>query len=311
MTIQDFSAQELKEGLGHFFEKGFSHIRVIDTSITENKAVLLQFLKDIAKKEPLVLFELCLSIEILDKNILDAVLEIGASLLISYKTNDTKIFSKKIRILNELGISFGFIVEIESRSLKNRKDFARLLEDLSNYYPNHVYFHFAKDFAISFTEKDATFIRMLAISFELFYTEGRAVPWFKSLLLTLKISSFALISDFYEWLILNNYIDSFAKDLPQYTFLEILKMQLLFVQFKLEEKNLVYLYPLIEDILRLHGFFSEVLIEGVEKELELHYHPEDLLNQAAHFLDFYETFCEERCKISIFLTKEGLDFEVF
>ena len=53
MTIQDFSAQELKEGLGHFFEKGFSHIRVIDTSITENKAVLLQFLKDIAKKEPL------------------------------------------------------------------------------------------------------------------------------------------------------------------------------------------------------------------------------------------------------------------
>lgn len=310
MTSQNFSAQELQEGLGSFFKKGFSHIRITDISITKNKSVLLKFLKDIAKKEPLVLFEFYISIEMLEKDVLDALFAIGATVLIPYKMQNKKLFSKRIAQLNNVGFSFGFLVEIDNSMVKNRKDFARLLEEITNYYPNHVYFSFTKDFFKGWTEKEADLIQELVRSFELFYTEGRAVPWFKSLLLSVKISAYAFISDFYEWLILNNYIEQGAKELPEYSFTEILNMQEKCIHFKLEEKNLSFLFPLIEDILRLHAAFSQVLIEGEEKELDLRYHPEDILNQSAHFLDFYEKICVENNTIRIYLTEEGIDYTI-
>lgn len=310
MKSQIFSAQELQDDVGSFFKKGFSHIRVTDSSITKNKSVLLKFLKDIAKKEPFVLFEFYLSVEMLEKDVLDALFAIGATVLIPYETQNKKLFSKRIAQLNTLGFSFGFLVEINSSMVKNRKDFAHLLEEITNYYPNHVYFSFKKDFSKGMTEKEADLMQELTKSFEFFYTEGRAVPWFKSLLLSLKISSYAFISDFYEWLILNNYIDKGAKKVPVYSFNEILNMQEKFVHFKLEEKKLRFLFPVIEDILRLHAAFSQVLIEGEEKTLDLHYHPEDILNQGVHFLDFYEKICVENTTIRIYLTEEGIDYAI-
>lgn len=307
---QDFSAKELQEGLGSFFSKGFSYIRVNDTSITENKKLFLDFLKNIAKKEPDVLFEFLVSIEILEKDILQALLNIGATILIDYNTNNKKLFAKRIRQLNENSLSFGFIVLVDKEKAKSRKNLFHILEEIVNYYPNHVYFQYAEDFSTLLTEKDSLFIQNILAVFELFYTEGRAVPWFKSLLLSLKISSFAFISDFYEWLISNNYIEIDTIEMPFYPFEKILKMQLQFVHFKLEEKKLRFLFPVIEDILRLHAAFSQVLIEGEEKTLDLHYHPEDILNQGVHFLDFYEKICVENTTIRIYLTEEGIDYAI-
>lgn len=305
---QDFSAKELQEGLGSFFSKGFSYIRVNDTSITENKKLFLVFLKNIAKKEPDVLFEFLVSIEILEKDILQALLEIGATILIDYNTKNQKLFAKRIRQLNENSLSFGFIVRIDKENAKSRKNLFHILEEIVNYFPNHVYFQYAEDFSILLTEKDALFIQNILAVFELFYTEGRAVPWFKSLLLSLKISSFAFISDFYEWLISNNYIEMDTKELPSYPFEKILKMQLQFIQFKLEEKKLSFLYPLVEDMLRLHAAFSQVLIEGEKRELDLTFHPEDLLNASSSFLELYEEIYAEKTKISVYLSEDGLDF---
>ncbi|HOF11891.1 MAG TPA: hypothetical protein PK248_04145 [Treponemataceae bacterium] len=310
MTEQKFTARELEEGLGTFFTRGFSHIRVEDSSLTENKQALLAFLRSIAKKEGQVLFEFFLSVEMLEKDIVNALAETASTLVISFNGGEQKNFAKKIALLNDLGLSFGFIVELNEKNTETKKLFSRLLEEIAGYFPNHVYFSFENSFASKLTEKDAELLRAISHCFELFYTEGRAVPWFKSLLLSLKISAYAFISDFYEWFLLNNYTLPTETE-EKYPFAKILKMQERFIQFKLEEKKISYIYPVIEDILRLHAAFSEAIVEGKETELVLHYSPEDTLSPSSfYFLRFYDEVCAEKTAIRVFLTEEGPEYEI-
>ena len=112
---------------------------------------------------------------------------------------DKKLYAGKAALLNREGLVFGFIMGWGCqrgdtfRAFRDRLDFALSL------YPNHLYFpqlDEACDPAPTgvYSSKDMDFSRGMAFACRTFYTAGRAVPWFLSVLKALKISPSAFFA---------------------------------------------------------------------------------------------------------------------
>ena len=151
----------------------------------------------------------------------------------------------------------------------------------------------------------------MAFACNTFYTYGRAVPWFLTVLAPLKVNSSRFFADFAEWQRCNNcgMASSFdASAVPQ---TEIERMQLLFLELKYEEKNKSSLFPVVNDIVRLNGAISRLAGEGTESVVETMYNPDDLLGPGSRNLaSFSDTVCMEKCRVQIFVGEDGPDYRV-
>ena len=84
-----------------------------------------------------------------------------------------------------------------------------------------------------------------------------------------------------------------------------------FYSFVLEEK-ISYIYPVVEDILRLHAAFSEAIVEGKETELVLHYSPEDTLSPSSfYFYAFMMKYALKRQQFVFFLQKKDQNMKFY
>ncbi|MBO7582270.1 MAG: hypothetical protein J6T20_00565, partial [Treponema sp.] len=186
-------------------------------------------------------------------------------------------------------------------------------------YPNHI------DFAQTmnseeektakvtgfFSAQDIRYARDLAFSCRTFYTSGRAVPWFLSVLKPLRIYASRFFADFAEWQRCNNcdYKSGFVPEAVPHKDIE--KMQMLFLEQKYEEKGQHSLILLVKDIVAINGAMSRVAGEGEESTIVTSYNPDDLLSEEAVDLTaFCENVCMEECKVRIFADEEGPDYEV-
>ena len=186
-------------------------------------------------------------------------------------------------------------------------------------YPNHI------DFAQTmnseeektakvtgfFSAQDIRYARDLAFSCRTFYTSGRAVPWFLSVLKPLRIYASRFFADFAEWQRCNNcdYRSGFVPEAVPHK--EIEKMQMLFLEQKYEEKGQHSLIMLVKDIVAVNGAMSRVAGEGEESTIVTSYNPDDLLSEEAFDLAaFCENVCMEECKVRIFADEEGPSYEV-
>lgn len=160
-----------------------------------------------------------------------------------------------------------------------------------------------------FSAEDIRCAENIAFACRTFYSAGRAVPWFLSILKPLKIQSSRFFADFAEWQRCGS-CDARSGFVPEAAaHAEIEKMQLSFLASKYEEKNAAALFPAVRDIVRLHGAFSRLTGEGEESVLETRYHPDDLL-YAGDVAALVNDVCMEDCRVRIFDGGDGPDYEV-
>ena len=319
----NFDLSNLDSELASFSKKGITEFALHDARFSSDKKALAEFIRKAARLAPDVYFSIPIKAEILDAEIVGLLQNLFCSVDIFMRGPlgqkfflDKKLFSKKAALLNNAGIVFGFLMDWARadgdsvKAFRDRVDFALPL------YPNHIDFEQlyseqkeAKNSA-TFSSQDITWARDAAYAISVFYSEGRAVPWFNSVLKPLKIAPSKFFSDFAEWQRCNNCgFDERQKSLAA-SHKEIEKMQIVFLEEKYSEKRLEHLIPLVTDIVKVNGAFSRLEGEGEESELKLNFNPDDLLSPAAFdVISFAENVCMEECRVKIFAANGSPDFK--
>ena len=296
---------------------------------TMAKENLIEYLKKKAKTNSDEYEEFDISIDDVSIELLHLVQCVACSLDIAMKYEvkeegaqkpillfDKKKYSKKAALLNDSGVVFGFLMDYckengdSLRSFRDRLDFALSL------YPNHIFFpQLEKDTGVpkptgTFNTIDAKAARDLAFATSVFYSYGRAVPWFLSVLKALKMNSTAFLADFAEWQRVDNCaFGSFDPATSDHE--EIEKMQLVFLRQKFEEKHKEHIFSAVEDIVRLNGAFSRVISDDEERLIETTYNPDDLLSPEAFDLSrFVESSVMQSCQVAIFAGEDGPDYKI-
>ncbi|NLM00157.1 MAG: hypothetical protein GX220_01705 [Treponema sp.] len=305
MKEYSFSGKQLENSLENLEKKGITEVTVNDKAITSDRAVFLRFLGKVRSLCPNVHFSFFVQIDNIDTSVVKALCEIYSSITIDLPENVTtdafvrKNLNKKIGLLNDFGIVYGFIFP---EKIPSFKVFKNLLDFSINLYPNHLEFY--TDSIIptaTLSSVDIKKIKTICFSVATFYTSGRAVPWFLSACHSLKIRPAHFFSDFAEWQLCNNCDESSMFSPQTANHIDIEKMQLLFLKLKYEEKNIVHYFPVISDFVKIQGAFSRAAHELIETIVELSYHPEDVLSaQIYDIADFYENACMEYTTVRVF-----------
>lgn len=323
-SIKFADAESLLE---NFARQGITEFTLQDENILNHKGKLLKFLQSIAEKAPDLFLTLPVKADILDMDVCKAVASLYCTLeipLIGTSKGGTYLFDKKFysrraQMLNNLGLVFGFDLDFAAESGDSVKQFRDRLDFAVSLYPNHIDFpQLAPDSGARQPSPSATFstqdIRMTketAAACEAFYSYGRAVTWFLSLLRPLKMTPSRFFQDFAEWQNINNCGKNSNWNAATAEHEEIEKMQLAFVKFKLEEKNKSQLYSAAKDIICLNGAFSRCYGENKTTELTLSYNPEDVLSgESQNIQAFVDNVMMENCKVRVFPTDDGADFKV-
>ncbi len=314
----------------------------VPASATATKQKLLEYIKRVsAENSEDILYEFEVPSALIDKETVSAFSALYCSLDVDVTdelcsgddAGKNKAFARKCALLNEAGLVFGFVFDAAraqellqgvhgesgmksaggSKNLSQKaplsiKKIRALVDFMLEQYPNHVQLEYEglRPSAVLSTQ-DIKTVRAFFYAVETFYTYGRAVPWFLTVLEPLKIRPSVFLSDFAEWLRCNNCGSGFsAENAPH---IEIEKMLLSFVKLKYEEKKLPYVYPAAEDMIRLHGAFSRAAAEQTETVLDLSYTPDDLFSPYAQDLRLFASeVCMESCTVKVFSGREGPDF---
>lgn len=302
------------------------------------KKELLDQLKLERRKNENLWTTFCVDAAALDAEVCGEALKIFCSFDIPLVTTekggkilfDKKFYAGKARLLNQYGLIFGFILEYASGADDNLKSFLDRFDFAVNQYPNHLAFpqteilssetagdsYDSKSFgpvtSATFSAQNIRQARDICFAARTFYTCGRAVPWFLSVLKPLRITPSAFFADFADWQRCNNadFKSGFYPEKEKHPAIE--KMQLLFLEEKYEEKGKADLFGLIQDIVKINGAMSRLSAGEKDEEIvEVSYNPEDLLSEEAMDLEsFYDNVCLEECRVRLFAGQDGLDFEI-
>ncbi len=313
-----------------FSDKGITEFFVDDKKILSNKKLLLEFIEKVRMDAPDLFVSLPVTLDIVTVDICKAAQNIFCSLSLplddSFQKNkingnlpiNKKIYSKKTSLLNSFYLVWGFTMEYALTPDDSLKKFRDRLDFAVSLYPNHIDFpQLQKNTKNSipstaiFSGPDIAYAENIAFACRTFYSSGRAVSWFNSVLQSLKIKPSSFFSDFSEWQkyshcdLKSGYSDMNAAQT------EIEKMQIAFIEMKCEEKHKQNLFPMIKDIVRLNGALSRVAGEKIESIVETVYSPDDLLGPDSQNLTYLsEVLCMNTYKVSVFAGKEGPDYKI-
>ncbi|MCR4736246.1 MAG: hypothetical protein K5829_14710 [Treponema sp.] len=323
----NFTADELEAQISSLEEKGITELSIHDQSISKDKKRILKILQKISQAAPNLFLSLLIDASVIDKETVNAASQLFCSfeipLLCSKKGGkllfDKKFYANKARLLNDYGLVFGFQLSYSLDEGDTFKNFTDRLDFALQQYPNHIDFpqtentedgNQAKVTGI-FSAQEIRSARDIAFACRSFYSAGRAVPWFLSVLKPLKIYPSRFFADFAEWQRCNNcdFKSGFIPENENHKAIE--KMQLLFLEEKYEEKGQHSLILLVNNLVSLNGAMSRLAGENEESTIKLSYHPDDLFSPEIFDLaEFSENVCMEDCSVRIFAGEEGPDYEV-
>ena len=321
-----FTSQELESQIASLSQKGITELSVTDEKVAHDKNKLLRLMKLIAQHAPEVFVSFLVDASLIDREVISAAQNIFCSFDIPLECSekgghllfDKKFYANKARLLNESGLVFGFHLTYAATSGDSLKLFSERLDFAVQQYPNHIEFPQIMNTELeppkvtgTFSAQDIRWCRDTAFACRTFYTAGRAVPWFLSILKPLRIYPSRFFSDFAEWQRVNNcsYKSGFNPEGENHKSIE--KMQLLFLDEKYEEKHCHSLISLMHDIVKINGAMSRLAGEGEETTITTSYNPDDLLSEEAFDLTaFAENVCMEECKVKIFSNGEYPDYEI-
>ena len=322
MTEYKFNTNELEAQIETLSQKGITEFSIHDAEVAKDKRRVLKLINLIAQHAPDVFVSILIEAGIIDREIAAAATQIFCSFDIPLEVQskggkllfDKKFYSSKARLLNDFGLVFGFLLTYAEHEGDTLKLFLDRLDFAVQQYPNHI------DFAQTmntdeektarvtgiFSAQDIRYARDVSFACRTFYSSGRAVPWFLSVLKPLRIYASRFFADFAEWQRCNNcdYKSGFVPEAANHK--EIEKMQVLFLEQKCEEKGVHELIPLIKDIVALNGAMSRLAGENEESIIVTSYHPDDLLSEETMNLKaFCENVCMEECRVRIFAGDDG------
>ncbi len=320
---------EIESQIKTLNEKGITEFCIHDSEIAKNKAKVLNILKLFLQNAPDVFVSFLIDASILDKEIINFASRLFVSFEIPLNCTqkgdkllfDKKFYANKAKLLNDSGLIFGFSLTYALFAGDSLKNYLERLDFAVQQYPNHIDFPqtelnledetFVPKVSGFFSAKDIRRARDISFACRTFYSSGRAVSWFLSVLRPLKIYPSRFFEDFAEWQLCNNcdYKSGFIPENENH--LSIEKMQLLFLEQKYEEKNCHEQTTAVQDIVRINGAFSRLVGDNKESTLETSYNPDDLFSEEAFDITaFSENVCMEHCKIKLFFNNGEADYQL-
>lgn len=326
-----FTRENLESSLKSVREKGITELYVHDEKIASDKKLLVNFLKTAVRDIPDCYISLKVNASCIDSEVINLLASLFCSLEIPMTEGtsknispenknvylfDKKLYSKKADLLNNAGYIFGFDLDFAVSMQDSFKMFRDRLDFAVTLYPNHIDFPQIENneriekCSGTYSSQDIEYSRKIAVAAKIFYSSGRAVPWFNLVLKPLKIAPSKFFSDFAEWLSCNNVDLNDLTKIENLSHKEIEKMQLLFLEMKFEEKQKEHLYVIAKDIVSLYGAMSRIELEGEETVLTLSFNPDDLLSPASLNLNsFSDNVCMEECKIKVYAGEEAPEYK--
>ena len=354
--IAYFPMERLEREIELFAKKNISQVFVLDPTYNASKERAIKMLKIIEKKAPGMFFYFEARAEFIDRELARAFARIPCCLQIGlqsanpevlknvHRTLDKKKFEKNIGFLNEEGVTFGFDL-IYGLPGDNFAGFCQSIDFALALYPNNLELFClsvlpgtdlhdsAKGFGLEweseppyhvlhtpqFGEKDLAKAEKLALATNLFYTKGRAVAWFNSILYVLHEKPSEFLKGF------TNYIESGFLSSEQKTKFastgsirdwsaeknstQIEELQLAFIQKKFREKHKDRFLPAAEDLIRIHSALGRCTFDGTESTFTTHYHPDDVMSEYGTDIEFFTENCgKQKCKVKVFVGDNGADW---
>ena len=341
--IAYFPLERLEKEIELFAAKRIPQVFVLDPTYNANKQRAVSMLKIIAKKAPGMFFYFEARAEFIDRELARAFSSIPCALQIGlqsadpavlknvHRTLDKKLFTRNIGYLNDAGVTFGFDL-IYGLPGDTYAGFCRSIDFALSLYPNNLELFClsvlpgttlhddAAGFGMEwesqppyhvlrtpqFSAKDLAKAEKLAQAVNLFYNEGRAVPWFNTVLFPLHKKPSAFFEEFAEFYA--QQIQLPDKEMSART-PNIDGLQLDFIRAQYTTKHLEKLLPAAEDIITMNNALSRCTATGKESTIQLRYHPDDLMSEYATDLLFFAQNCgREKCRVRVFSGKNGVDW---
>jgi hypothetical protein len=290
--VRQVSLEHIRKELELFEEKKVNQVFVLDPTFNCDMKRAKKILRMILKTAPLIHFTFEIRAEFIDSEIASFFAGINCSLQIGLqsahpevlayanRTIDTVKFAKKISLLNSAGAIFGLDL-IYGLPGDTPERFQESLNYALRLQPNHLdifplavlpgtaLYDQAESFCLNFL-KDAPYTLISSPGFseagmaqakglknacEIFYNRGGAAGWMFMALETLDIDPSAFLSDFAVRL-------SSCEEPPMLTKEEITVMQSSFVKQQFIKHNKKNLFPVMEDIITIHGALNRSLYAG-------------------------------------------------
>lgn len=343
-TVVHFPMERIKAELDFFKKQNVTQIFVLDPTYNANKERALELLQYIKKTAPNIFFHFECRAEFIDKALAKAFAAINCSLQIGLQSSNLKAlqlvnrsfnkeeFVRKINLLNNSGVIFGFDL-IYGLPGDNLNSFRQSIDFAINLYPNSLeifklsvlpgttlYDNREKLGLIAqeeppylvkqtedFSSKDLLVAEQLGKAATIFYSQGRAVSWFNSLLKPLKQKPSVFFENFFKFMektaLYSNKIECNPHGCIAHR--EIEKLQIDFIREEYARCNLKYLLPVALDLVRINGAFSRAYADGEISNLHLNYHPEDLLSPYALDIVFFAKNAKKHsCSIKVYPGKQ-------
>lgn len=344
--VRYFPMERIEKELELFEKEKISQVFVLDPTYNASKKRALELLKTIEKKANGIFFYFEARAEFIDRELAKAFTKIPCALQFGLQSADPeilklvnrtlnkKIFTKNISILNEEGVVFGFDL-IYGLPKDNLEGFRKSMDFALSLYPNNLetfrlsvlpgtsLFETAHELGLeflsespynvtksdTFSEANLAKAEQLSHACNIFYNQGRAVPWFNSMAQVLHEKPSALLECFSKFMDTMR-IDSKKLDEDFRPHKEIEKLQLEFLEKEFNRRNKQNLITAAKNIVMLNGAISRVQDEGKEETLSLSYHPDDLASQYATDIQFFAKNCRKfKCNVKVFMTKNGPDWK--
>lgn len=324
--IYTFDANKIISSLPDFAQKEITELTVNDPEFSRDKKQICNLLQAVSEQCPELFVSLLADVNVIDSKLCNLLKNVYCSLeinLTGLEKNgnllfDKKLYQNKINMLNASQVVFGFNMDYGVKAGDTFKSFKDRLDFAVSLYPNHI------DFAQLFdkekkcikstgiySSKDIETSRNIAFAVWTFYSCGRAVPFFNSLLKPLKISANAFFSDFSEWQICSNCGVDSGFDPEVVSHQEVEKLMIKFLEQKFEEKQKSHLIPLVKDVVKLNGAFARVSETGLEEIVETVYSPDDLLSpQIFDLQKFFDNIPLESNSTKVFVSDECVDYRI-
>lgn len=364
--------ERIEKELKLFAEKDVPQVFVLDPTYNANKERALSLLKMMAKITPNTFYYFEARAEFIDRQIAKAFTKLPCAVQFGLQSSDEEVlkkvnrsfnkaqFVKNINILNQEGVIFGFDL-IYGLPGDNLSGFCNSIDFALNLMPNNLelfclsvlpgtdLFDDAKGYGLVFQEEapyhvietpgfskaDMGSASKIAAACNVFYNQGRAVPWFASLMKALQIKPSKFFKDFIAWY--ESKKCDFAKkngkklsieelSLACVSHKEVEKLQLDFLRDYLEggfssgnssvkssgkTGKKQYLLPTVENLIRFNGAISRVTADGTKEKLSLAFHPDDLASPYAADMVFFAKNCGRfGCEVAIEMGSQGIWWQV-
>ncbi len=295
--VRRFSLDRIEAELRHFAEVDVPQIFVLDSTFNQDVRRAKTILKLIRKIAPRTHFHFEVRSEFIDHEMAQLFGEISCSLQIGLQSSDPKVlkevgrkfnpeaFTDKIALLNRSGAVFGFdlmygLPDDTMQGFRESIDFALAL------YPNHVDVFplailpgtalAARSHAMdlqhlsdppytllstpTFSEADLMEARRLTLACDVFYTRGKAVAWFNSVVSVLGMKPSVFLAQFGAWLITEKGEAVSEESLDDD---EIRLLQRSFLEKIFQPKKLKRFLALVLDLVDYHHSYCAALMASL------------------------------------------------